>query len=79
MEENVLGNYLIETLKNKGMSQADLARELGCTRQMVSGIIHKRWRLSVDLAIKISSILDINVYELLSYQNRDDVHKIIAK
>ena len=48
----------------RGLSQGDLARSAGVTRQAISGIESGRWSASLDVALCLARALDSSVEEL---------------
>lgn len=48
----------------RGLSQGDLARAAGITRQAISGIESGRWSPSLDVALSVAKALDSTVEEL---------------
>lgn len=48
----------------RGLSQGDLARTAGVTRQAISGIESGRWSPSLDVALSLAKALDSTVEEL---------------
>lgn len=48
----------------RGLSQGDLARTAGVTRQAISGIESGRWSPSLDVALSLAGALDSTVEEL---------------
>jgi len=51
------GLYIKEALPALGVNQAELARVLGCSRQIVSDIINGRRGLSVEMCFKLSGVI----------------------
>jgi putative transcriptional regulator len=51
-----------------GMTQAELARRLGVTRQTVIAIEHGRYSPSLELAFQIAHVLDRPLDEVFRYE-----------
>ena len=67
-----LGNLILKYRKQNNLSQEDLAREIGVTRQTIS-----KWELnetSPDLkqAAKLAELFDVNIDDLINERNKED-------
>lgn len=60
-----MNKYLKHKLKERNMTQSDLAKRCGVGKSHISQIIHKNVKPSLDLTYDISTILDINIEELI--------------
>lgn len=49
---------LVHTLEAKGISQSQLAKELGVSRQLISYILKEERTISLEMAIKLASYFD---------------------
>lgn len=65
----IIGSWVAEFRKRKGMKQAELAKELGISFQTVSKIEAGKW-MSLEMLIKLSVHLDF--YLFLIEKNSDD-------
>ena len=66
-EQLVLKNRLKVARAEKGLSQGDLAKLVGVSRQTISLIERGDYNPSVTLALKIAKILNATVEDLFSY------------
>ena len=66
MKNNVKKNRV-----NKGLTQEELAKLLGVSRQTVISIESSRYVPSTLLSLKISSFLDMKVEELFELEKSD--------
>lgn len=55
-----------------GMSQADLAAEVGVTRQTINAIERERYDPSLELAFKLANWFDCQIEELFDPEIEDD-------
>jgi len=51
----------------KEMTQDELAREVGVTRQTINAIEKGKYNPSLDLAFKLARLFDMKIEELFSY------------
>ncbi|KKI92516.1 Cro/Cl family transcriptional regulator [Bacillus sp. SA1-12] len=59
----------IKTIRKKlGMTQEELAKECGVVRQTINGIENDKYDPTLELAFKLSKILNIKVDELFIYE-----------
>lgn len=65
-EEFPLENNLQQILNMRKMTAADLAREVGVTRQSVSFIIRSKMRPGVDFALKAAEVLEVKIEDMFS-------------
>lgn len=54
----------ISAMKQKGISQKQLAKELDCTPQYVSKLLKGKEKLNIESIVKIGKILDIKLIEV---------------
>ena len=66
------GYYIEELVDNSGLSQEDFAKRLGTTPKNLSILIRGNQRLSSDMAMKLSRMLDTSVTYWLNLQNAYD-------
>ena len=70
---------LKEILKEKKMSEQELANKLGVTRQYINAIVKERSSCSLDTLAKIAECLDTPVVSLFEgYQKPSMPHKVIG-
>ena len=68
--KNVFGNNLSDILEEKGMSQAQLARDRGVSMGMISDYINKRSVPGIFAVINMAYALDMEVSELIDFGDR---------
>ena len=61
----MLKNQLKKHRKQKGLSQADLASNVGVSRQTIHSVEASKSIPSLELALKLSDVLDAKVEDLL--------------
>lgn len=59
-------NEIRERRKEEGLSQADLAAELGVTRQTINAIERGRYDPSLELAFKLAAYFDCRIEDLFT-------------
>lgn len=55
----------------RDMTQADLAKEVGVSRQTINAVEKGRYNPSVILALKIALVFDVAVYSLFKLEDSD--------
>ena len=58
---NIMKNFLREQRTQRGLSQADLAANLGVSRQTVIAIESGRYSPSLPLAFRIAKYFDVTI------------------
>ena len=76
-KEETVSNNLKEVLKRNNLNQSELAKLIGIPRQTVSDIINCKYRPSIEIALKISVVLNTNVTDL--FQLTDTAWYTLAK
>jgi putative transcriptional regulator len=56
----------------KDMTQEELARKAGVTRQTINAIEKGKYNPSLDLAFKLAELFDMKIEELFSYGGDGD-------
>ncbi len=64
-------NNVHELRKNKKLTQEDLAKKLGVTRQTIISIEQGKYMASLPLAIKIAKVFDVTVEEVFELEDKD--------
>lgn len=64
-------NRVQELRKGKRMTQEDLAKQLGVTRQTIISIENGKYVASLALAIKISRVFSLAVEEIFELEDKD--------
>lgn len=72
MENTQLGNRLRVGRAQRDLSQTDLARLVGVTRQTISSIETGQYCPSTLLAFRLSACLEIKVDELFYLENGEE-------
>lgn len=63
------------TLKEKGYSQNDLARESGVSQQAISRYANKERVPAMDKLIAIAATLNVDVDDLIYFGDEVDIHE----
>ena len=71
----VIGVYVSELAIKAGLSQADLAREINISRQLLSYVISGKREMSLQLAMKLESFFSLPDGELMKLQAIQAVRK----
>ena len=64
----ILKNNLKEVRQKKGLTQEELASNVGVSRQTIISIERYRYKPSLELAMKIARKLDINTEKLFYFE-----------
>jgi putative transcriptional regulator len=56
----------------KDVTQEELARKVGVTRQTINAIEKGKYNPSLDLAFKLAELFDMNIEELFFYGGDED-------
>ncbi|WP_010305286.1 helix-turn-helix transcriptional regulator [Kurthia senegalensis] len=59
---------LLDLLKQRGISQSDLAVKTGVSRQRINAIAHNREKMPVELAFNISKLLQCHIEDLYTWE-----------
>lgn len=59
----VIQNRIVKLREQKGWTQIDLAKKVGITRQSLASIERGKYSLSLELAFKISRVLEVPLNE----------------
>ena len=70
-------NQLKKLRKNRGWSQADLARALKITRQAVNGFESGKFTPSLEMAFKIAGVFDVAIESVFIYQEKSPMQTLI--
>lgn len=70
-----IGIYINELAVNAGLSQADLAREINISRQLLSYVISGKREMSLQVAMKLESFFSLPDGELMKMQATQAVQK----
>lgn len=64
MQETYVGNKLRELRKARGLSQEEVARGVGTTRQTITSIEVGKYTASLPLALRLARYFGVTVEEL---------------
>ena len=64
-------NIIREKRKDKGISQEELAKKCGVSRQTVNAIENNKYDPTLSLAFKLAALLNTTVDKLFSPENGD--------
>lgn len=64
-------NNVEELRKNMGLSQEDLAKDLGVSRQTISSIERGRYNPSLELAFTISNYFKTTIEDIFIYEEEE--------
>jgi transcriptional regulator with XRE-family HTH domain len=73
------GKRLLEARKNKGLSQEDLASQLGTKGPAIGRYERDEMKPSIDVAAKISSILDVSLDWLVGHTDMELDGKMLER
>jgi DNA-binding XRE family transcriptional regulator len=68
----VVKNRLKEILDSKGLKQIWLAEQVGITKQTMSNLINNKFTTSMEIAFKISKILNIDLKDIFYEDNENE-------
>ena len=66
--KNSIGEYINELLSRANLSQAELAREIKVSRQLLSYVVSGKREVSLQLAMKLESFFSLSDGELMKIQ-----------
>ncbi|MEW6495954.1 MAG: helix-turn-helix domain-containing protein [Cyanobacteriota bacterium] len=72
-------NRLKELRQLHQWSQADLARELGVTRQAVNGFESGKFDPSLDMAFKIASLFNVALEDVFIYEAKNSMQTLVER
>lgn len=67
----MIENNIIGERAKKRMTQEELAKRVGVTKQTISGIERGKYLPSIELAFKISKVFQKEVNEIFTYKEDD--------
>ena len=70
-------NRLKELRKLHQRSQADLARELGVSRQAVNGFESGKFDPSLEMAFKLASLFDVAIENIFIYEAKNSMQTVV--
>ena len=72
-QRELVANRLTDRRKKQGLSQAELAKQVGITRQAVYAIEANQYLPSTQISLQLAEVLNCTVEDLFSLQERDIV------
>jgi transcriptional regulator with XRE-family HTH domain len=70
--KHIFGDNLDSLIRERGMSQRQLAIDSGVSQAMISDYINKRLMPGVQAVVNIAYALDVDVSELIDFDERID-------
>lgn len=71
--KDIFGDNLVAILKEKRMSQLELARASGVSTSAISDYIHKKAIPSLIAALNMAYVLDMSIEELVDFEEFVDL------
>jgi len=65
-------NSLKEILEKRGLKQKWLAEQIGIDKRTMSNIISNRYNTSLEVALKISEILEIKIDDIFKLDKQEN-------
>ncbi|MEM9218867.1 MAG: helix-turn-helix domain-containing protein [Cyanobacteria bacterium P01_F01_bin.150] len=75
----MMKNRLKDLRKLHQRSQADLARELGVSRQAVNGFESGKFDPSLDMAFRIASLFDVAIEDIFIYEAKHSMQTVVER
>jgi putative transcriptional regulator len=72
-------NRLKELRQSHKLSQADLAREVGVSRQAVNGFESGKFDPSLDMAFQIAKLFDVAIEDIFTYEARHPMQTLVKQ
>jgi putative transcriptional regulator len=60
------------------MTQEDLSRKIGVTRQTILAIENGKYVPSLDLAFRIARTFGVSIEEIFTYEEDDELHEVLV-
>lgn len=60
------------------MTQEDLSRKIGVTRQTILAIEKGKYVPSLDLAFRIARTFGVSIEEIFTYEEDDELHEVLV-
>lgn len=71
-KERVITNRIVVLRAEKGISQKELAHQLGVSRQTILSLEKNRYNPSLKLALDIALFFDVDVTEVFQYNVKEE-------
>lgn len=72
-------NRLKELRQLHSLSQSDLARELGVSRQAVNGFESGKYDPSLDMAFKVANLFNVAIEDVFIYEARNSMQTLVER
>jgi putative transcriptional regulator len=72
-------NRLKELRQSHKLSQADLAREVGVSRQAVNGFESGKFDPSLDMAFQIAKLFDVAIEDIFTYEAKHPMQTLVKQ
>lgn len=72
-------NRLKELRRLHQRSQAELARELGVSRQAVNGFESGKFAPSLDMAFKLANLFDVEIEDVFIYEAKNSMQTVVER
>ena len=66
--QELITQELIEARKSKKISQRELAKRAGCTRQTIIALEQGKYVPSIELAFRIAEVFGVSLEEVFQYK-----------
>ena len=67
----IISNHIRKLRFNNGeMTQAELAKRVGCTRQTINAIEAAKYGPSLELAFKIADVFGVGIEQVFQYEEK---------
>ena len=73
-----LGEIIREKVEEKGLSQAEFARQIGMQRQNVVNTVFKKASIDTNMLCIISEVLECNLFDYFKSNKADDKTEVKA-
>lgn len=67
-ESNITNNIRVLRFHANEMTQAELAKRVGVTRQTINALEAAKYNPSLELAFKIAEVFEVGLEEVFSYE-----------
>jgi HTH-type transcriptional regulator/antitoxin HigA len=66
------GELLAEELEERNLTQQAIAKQIGVSQAIISQLLHKKRRVSLEMALRLEQVLDISAEFWLNLQRQYD-------
>lgn len=68
---------VLEALKEKGLSQKDLAQKMNVSAQQVNKILRGQQNLTLETISKLETTLEISLIEIIDFKKTDEITAVV--